>query len=467
MTIRAWLAPLLLLALASACSEAAGPRETAAGGAPMTSAGTGAGESSSGSAGKSATAGTGGALPGGGESGAAGSASHSGSGGGAGESSAAGAASAGSTGQPYWVGTWATGNQITEPDNLPPAPGLANATLRQIVRASIGGRKLRVKISNEYGTSPVTLSGVHVAKASTGSAIDTTTDVALTFAGSPSLTIPAQMTATSDPFDFALDPLGKVALTIAFGAQSGDVTGHPGSRTTSYLQSGNQLSAPALSGATTDHWYFISGIDVMAEAPAGAVAILGDSITDGRGSTTNANDRWTDRLAERLQADPLKRHIAVLNLGIGGNAVTTGGLGPTALARFESQVLGQSGVRWVVVLAGINDVGTGVSTSALTSALQTLIDQAHAVSLPIYGVPLLPFAGNTMYDSPATQQVRSEVNAWIREPGHFDRALPLDEAVSDGKAPPGLQKAYDSGDFLHLNAAGYERLAGALDLSVF
>jgi lysophospholipase L1-like esterase len=394
----------------------------------------------------------------------------SGNGGSAGDGGAAGAAgasSAGNTGEPHWVGTWATGNQVTEPNNLPPAPGLANATLRQVVRVSIGGRKLRVKLSNEYGTSPVTLSGVHVAKAGMGSSIDTSTDVALTFAGSPAVTIPAQMTATSDPFDFVLEPLGKVALTIAFGAQSGDVTGHPGSRTTSYLQSGNQLSAPALSGATTDHWYFISGIDVMAEAPSGAVAILGDSITDGRGSTTNGNDRWPDRLAERLQADPLKRHIAVLNLGIGGNTLTMGGLGPSALARFESQVLAQSGVRWVVVLEGINDVGTGVSTSVLTAALQTLIDQAHAVTLPIYGVPLLPFAGNTMYDLPANQQVRSEVNAWIRQPGHFDRVLPLDEAVSDGQAPPALQKAYDSGDFLHLNPAGYERMAAALDLSVF
>ena len=456
---------VLGLLLAGACSDAAGSPPMAAGGAAGLPGG-GAGASTAGSLGQGGhnqVSGTGGLGAGAGAAGTSAGASVSGNAG----TAFGGAASGGAASEPHWVGTWATGNQITEQANLPPAPGLANNTLRQIVRVSIGGSKLRVRISNEYGTAPVTLDGVHVAKATTGSTIEPASDLPVTFTGSASVTIPAKMAATSDPFDFALDPLSKVALTLAFGAQSGDVTGHPGSRTTSYLQAGKQLSAATLSGSTTDHWYFISGIDVLAEAASGAIAILGDSITDGRGSTTNANDRWPDRLAERLQADPSKQHIAVLNLGIGGNNITPGGLGPNGLARFKSQILDQPGVRWVVVLEGVNDIGTGVATDSLTGAFQQLIDQAHAASLPIYGVPILPFAANTMYDSPATQLVRSEVNEWIRQTGNFDLALPLDEAVSDAKMPPGLQKTYDSGDFLHLSPAGYQRLADAVDLAQF
>jgi lysophospholipase L1-like esterase len=472
----------LALLAGSGCSQGPGPAEPLVGGAGATAVG-GAGAPAGGSAGSVAGAGAGGLAGAGAGSGGAIAGSGTGGGGtdasggtaGGGVTSMGGAAgasgSAGNGGAPeaHWVGTWATGCQITEPANLPPTPGLANNTLRQIVRVSIGGKKLRLRISNEFGTAPVTLAGVHLAKATTGSGVDVATDSALTFSGNPSVTIAEKSVATSDPFDFDLAPLSKAAITIAFGAQTGDVTGHPGSRTTSYLQSGAHLSAATLSGATTDHWYFISGIDVMAPPTSGAIAILGDSITDGRGSTTNGNDRWPDRLAERLQGDPTKSHIAVLNLGIGGNTVTatTGGLGPTALSRFQSQILAQPGVRWVVVLEGVNDIGNGVAASVLTAGLQTIVQQARAANLPIYGVPILPFAGNTAYDSPANQQARTDVNDWIRKAGSFDGTLALEEAVSNGATPPKLKPAFDSGDALHLNPAGYQALADAVDLSRF
>lgn len=366
-----------------------------------------------------------------------------------------------------WVGTWATGVQITEERNLPPAPGLAEHTLRQIVRVSIGGNELRLRISNEYGTTPVALKSVHVARSLGGSEVETGSDVALTFSEKEDVTIAPGTFVTSDPFNFALQPLSRVAISIAFGEQTAEVTGHPSSRTTSYLQAGNHAASPSLSGATTDHWYFISGIDVMADPSTRAIVMLGDSITDGRGSTTNGNDRWPDRLAERLQAEASKQNIAVLNLAIGGNAVVRGGLGPTALARFKTQILDQPGVHWVMVLEGVNDIGAGTSASDLIAGLKTIVDQAHAAGLRVYGIPVLPFHENEMYDSPEHQQTRTAVNDWIRSSGSFDAVIPMDEAVSDGHQPPGLAPAYDDGDRLHLNPAGYKKMADTVDLSLF
>lgn len=257
----------------------------------------------------------------------------------------------------HWVGTWATAPQLVEPHNLPPEPGLAGNTLRQVVRVSLGGSRLRARFSNEFGISPVTLNAVHLAASTGASAIDPETDRALTFDGEPRVTIEAGHAVVSDPFPFDLKPRSDVAFTIHFGETSPDVTGHPGSRTTSYLQSGNTVSAVALpDAARTDHWYIIAGIDVVTPPEAAAVVVLGDSITDGRGSGTNEQNRWPDELARRLHENPGTGHVAVLNQGIGGNCVLRECLGPAGLIRFERDVLGQSGVRWLIVLEGINDI---------------------------------------------------------------------------------------------------------------
>lgn len=374
----------------------------------------------------------------------------------------------------HWVGTWATSPQLTEQNNLPPQPGLANNTLRQIVYVSIGGSTLRVQFSNAFGTSPVTINAAHVALATSGSGIDPSTDVALTFDGEPSVTIPAGEEVFSDPFEFALLAQTKVAVTTHFGEMSNTVvTGHPGSRTTSYLQAGGDaLSAESMpSAAMTDHWYILTGIDVMAPTTSRAVVILGDSITDGRGSTTNGNDRWPDALSRRLRENSPTAGVAVLNMGVGGNAVLSGGLGPTALARFDRDVLEQRGVRWVIVLEGVNDLGAANSEQVadqLIAAYQQFIDKAHGKDLLIYGVPILPFGKNTDYYNATREAARQKVNEWIRTSGEFDAVIDLDEAVRDPMNPQNLREDLDfQDDGLHLNPTGLQLMADSIDLSLF
>ena len=205
---------------------------------------------------------------------------------------------------PHWVGTWETSPQLTEPNNLPPAPGLADTTLRQVLHMTLGGRQVRVLFSNAYGSAPLSLLAARVAVSAGGSAIRPDTDRALTFHGAASVTIPPGAPILSDPVDFPLAPQSDLAITVYVRDPSSHVTGHPGSRATSYLAPGNVVSAPSLPDAkTVDHWYYLFGVDVVAEPHAAAVVTLGDSITDGRGSTTNGNDRWPDALARRLLAN--------------------------------------------------------------------------------------------------------------------------------------------------------------------
>jgi lysophospholipase L1-like esterase len=412
----------------------------------------GAGISNAGSA--SSQAGQGGATTGGGGSGGAVSGGASGGGGGASSES-------------RWVGTWASAQQTTEMTNLPPAPGLAGNTLRQMVRASRGGAQLRLRLSNEFGTSAVTMSAVRVAVSQGGGAIDTATDTGLTFRGAPVVTIAAGAAVFSDAFDFALQPLESLAISIHFGSQTGDVTGHPGSRTTSFLQGGDAVSAPSLPNATkTEHWYFISGLDVMADAASGALVILGDSISDGKGSTTDQNNRWPDILAERLQAAPATSNIGVLNAAIGGNAVLSGGIGPPALDRFERDVLGQSGVRWLIVLAGVNDIGPSEGAAAagdVIEAYQAFIAKAHQADVRAYGATILPVGGSIYAGG---EGARAIVNDWIRTSGAFDAVIDLDAVVRDPATPTQLLSNYDSGDGLHPSPAGHRKLGESIDAAL-
>ena len=375
--------------------------------------------------------------------------------------------------QERWVGSWATSQQIPEERNALGPHDLDDATLRQTVHLSIGGARLRLRLSNAFGTGPLRIAAVHIARGLPGSdAIEAGSDTELTFSGAPDVTIPAGADYVSDPVAFA----GRdIAISLYFANAPAQQTSHPGSRTTSYLMHGNHVADASLATAMKiDHWFNIAGIDVS--AGKGAVTVMGDSITDGRGSTTNGNDRWTDALAQRLQARKIA--VGVLNHGIGGGRILQDGLGPNAMSRFDRDVLAQPGAHWLIVFEAINDIGTfdpgGTKSKAdhdelvhqLTTAYGQMIEKAHAAGLKIYGATITPFMDCGPYHpKPVSEADRIAVNGWIRS--HFDAVLDFDAAVRDPARPDHLAAAYDSGDGLHLSPAGYRVLANAVPLSLF
>jgi lysophospholipase L1-like esterase len=348
---------------------------------------------------------------------------------------------------------------------------LANSTLRQFVHVTLGGQHLRLRLSNAYGTNSVTITSAHVAMAGTlgTSTIDPATDKALTFRGAPSVIIPPAEVILSDPFDYNLPALTNLAISIYFGNVSATtINGHPGSRTTSFIVASNAVSAASLSGApNTAHWYTITGVDVLADAADRTVVTLGDSITDGRGSTTDGNDRWPDDLARRLATNAPTAGVAVDNMGIGGNGIFAG-LGPAAVNRFTRDVLNQSGVRWMIVFEGVNDIGgeaTDISAN-LIAAYTTFANSAHARGLLAYGATITPFGGNG-YFTPTHEATRQAVNAWFRTNTVYDALIDFDKAVRDPVTLTNLLAAYNSGDGLHLNPLGYQVMASNIDLTLF
>ncbi len=373
-----------------------------------------------------------------------------------------------------WVGTWSTAPQLVEPGNNPPAPGLSNNTLRQIARVSIGGDSLRMRLSNEFSTSPVTFHAVHIALSKGGGTIDSASDVVLHFGGKTDTTLAPGAALTSDPFRFPVEPRTDVAITIYFGNTSSSATGHPGSRTTSYLLSGNAVSRTDFSGAvTTEHWYNINAIDVLAPPSAACVAILGNSITDGRGSTTNGQNRWPDVFSESLLKDSTMQHVGVLNAGIGGNCVLSGGLGPTAVSRYDRDILNQHGVRWAVVFEGVNDIGGVHSTNAATTtaanliaAYRQMILKAHAKNIRVYGATILPFNGNAYFNQ-YSEQCRSTVNQWIRTRGNFDACIDFDKVMRNPLDTTRMLLPTYQNDGLHPDTAGHRFMGESVDLDLF
>lgn len=381
-----------------------------------------------------------------------------------------------------WVGSWAASQQTPEPQNALSVDDLRDATVRQIFHLSVGGAAVRVHISNEFGTEPLHFTSVHVARpvSLTSAQIDPASDRALTFSGSADVIVPAGAEYTSDPLDYPVAALASLDVTFHLDAPPTGETGHPGSRATSYYTHGEFVSAPDLPSAKkVDHWYHVSGIDVSGDAGPAAIVAFGDSITDGHGATTNGNDRWTDVLAERLQASS-SRNIAVLNHGIGGNHLLTDGLGPNALARFDRDVLAQTGVQYVIVFEGVNDLGGltrlgevpaeahAALVHRIIGAYQQMFLRAHAHGIRVYGATITPFVGSDYYHPPTTTEAdRQTINDWIRAAGHFDGVLDFDKVTRDPQHPERLLPAYDCGDHLHPNPLGYRAMGEAVSLTLF
>ena len=373
----------------------------------------------------------------------------------------------------HWVATWATAEQVVEPHNCPPAPGLGNNSIRQIVQTSISGKVVRVKFSNEFSQGPVTINAAEIARAATaGSSSDiiSGTEVSLTFGGSKSVTIQPGQLVTSDPVKFPMRTRENVAITMHLGeASSTSVTGHPGSRTDSYLIEGQ--GSDFTNAVKTAHWYIINAIEIKAEKKARAIVVLGNSITDGRGSTTNEQNRWTDNLSRRLLANKKTKRVSVLNMGLGGNCILNGGLGPTGKSRYPRDLFQQEGVKYIILFEGVNDLGgRGDATAKAKQIIEVykqIIEEAHQRGILVYGAPVMQFKGNNYY-SENHEAGRQQLNQWIRSGGYFDGVIDFDAAMGNPDDPAQLNPKYlFENDYLHPNADGYVTMGDCIDLKLF
>ncbi|KAI0354732.1 extracellular GDSL-like lipase/acylhydrolase [Trametes cingulata] len=388
--------------------------------------------------------------------------------------------------------------QLTEPANLPNPPfnttGLVfnNSTIRQTIHVTATSPHIRLRISNAFGTTNLPITAVTIARPINGlpgvPAIDPSTLKTLTFSGSPSFSIPNGALVVSDPVDFDIKAGTELSISIflASGQVTNDITSHPGSRTTSWFTFGNQVNAANLTGPALQnvaHWFFISTLDAWVPTTQRTVAFVGDSITDGRGSDTDKNNRWPDLLFSRVHSssDSALNTLAFANQAAGGNRILADGLGPNALGRFDRDVLSQPGVRYVVVFEGVNDIGVAPATTsaqqaigdAVIAAFKQFIVRAHAAGLPIFGATITPFsapgfnAAIQAYSSPIREATRQRVNDWIRTSGAFDGVIDFDAVVRNTTAPSQLRGDFNSGDFLHPNVAGYTAMANAFPIQLF
>lgn len=380
-----------------------------------------------------------------------------------------------------WIGSWTAspqpiwGPDFAFPTNIPAT--LQDQTIRQVARISLGGKRIRIVLSNEYGSQPLLIGAAHVALADAGSTIVTGTDRPITFGGKASAIVLPGAPLVSDPVDLAVAPLASVAVSVFLPNETQATTFHWDGRQTAYLARGNQVTAKRIdTDTTTGARIFLSGIQVEAAAPAGAVVVIGDSITDGNGATIDANSRWPDFLAARLAP----KNVAVLNAGISGARLLGDRMGANALARFDRDVLSQPQVKTVIVLLGINDIswpGTafdphGVTPSAdvLISGYRQLVARAHARGVRVVGATLTPFEGALPgtpldnYYQTYKDELRQKINAWIRASGEFDAVIDFDALARDPSHPTRLKPEFDSGDHLHPGDRGNKAMADGIDL---
>jgi lysophospholipase L1-like esterase len=375
--------------------------------------------------------------------------------------------------------TWAASPQDYAevfPGGTFPAPmplSFSNQSLRQIVHVSIGGTAPRVRFSNLFGTAPLALTGAHLAPALGGSRIDTKTDVALTFDGKSSVSIPAGQELWSDPASLDVPASSDLAVTLYLSGDAAVSTVHSVAQSTAFATSGSALSdAQYAMPVTSTMYYWITGVDVDAPAAKGVVVAFGDSITDGVGSTLDANHRYPNYLAQRLAAQASTAGYGVVNEGISGNRVLHDVAGPSALSRFQRDALGNSGASDVIILIGINDIGfsgivpaDAVSTQDISNGLATLVQQAHGAGLRAFLATLTPFEGTmASYYSDAGEMEREAVNSWIRSNRDVDGVVDFDAVMQDPSDPKSMRSDLNSGDHLHPNDLGYQTMANAIDL---
>ncbi len=375
-----------------------------------------------------------------------------------------------------WAGTWGASPQLATGDLFGTAPSFSNQTIRQIVRISLGGARFRVRLTNEYGTQPVEIGAAHIAISAGDAAIQAGTDRVLTFSGAPSITIPPSAAVLSDPVDLKAASVASLAISIYLPQTTGPATWHVEGKQTAYIVLGDATGAADVvaSATTSASRFFLSGVEVAGSEQKSSIVTFGDSITDGTNSTLDANHRWPDRLAERL-ASTHDEDAGVVNEGISGNRILHDIIGPNALSRFDRDVLATPGVRFMTVLLGINDIGFGgfFTTQAVTAddiiaGYRQMIARAHSRGIRIYGATLTPFKGvGAPYYSDAHDVERQAVNAWIRTSGEFDTVIDFDAVVRDPANPLQILPAFDSGDHLHPNDAGYKAMADSIDLRLF
>ena len=388
-----------------------------------------------------------------------------------------------------WTASWGAAPLPPSPaiGPFPATPVFSNQTIRQVVRITAGGDRIRIRFTNEYGTKPLLIGAARVAIADAAGNIQPGTERPVLFAGKPSAWVPVKSPYLSDALDFPVKALTRLSISLYLPGDTGPCTCHAVGMQTAYVSdTGNFVSGGFAPKQTVFVRAFISGIDVQPKRPTRAIVVLGDSISDGVGSTPDANRRWPDLLAERLAARKGDAVWGVINMGISGNRVLDDGAGESALSRFDRDVLSVPGAAVVVVFEGVNDLGIGLGefqgpmadlfrsmvpehkpdAESMIAGYRQLIDRAHAKGLKVFGATIVPYQGAAYY-SAAGEAVRQQINAWIRTGGAFDAVLDFDAVLRDPAQPAQIAEPLQSGDHLHGSDLGYAAIAKSIDLALF